>query len=327
MKGLRLLWIALCAAAATLWRRLRAGPRLPGWSAGLEITVETLRRATVEMNRWPPEEMQKLAGGAARSGVAKQVRYEAETLGGVPCERTTVRGGDGSGPVLLYLHGGGMVLGSPQGHRDIVSRIALGSGATVHAPDYRLAPQHPYPASTDDVVAVYRALLEQGVAPERLVVGGDSAGGVLTLALLLRLRESDLPWPAATVAISPAPDLSFPSESWTRNAATDYLSRPVVRQWVAHYARDDQLGLPGVSPIHGRFDGVPPMLVQGGEAECLYDEIVQLVEKLRAEGVDVTFESYPEMPHVWHLLRAFAPQEGDRAIESIARFIRAHAKG
>jgi acetyl esterase/lipase len=213
-----------------------------------------------------------------------------------------------------------MVLGSPQGHRDLIARLAVGAGAIVYAPDYRLAPQHPFPASTEDTLAAYRALLEQGVRPQDLVVAGDSAGGVLTLTLLTGLREAGLPSPAAAVTISPAPDLTFPSESWQRNADTDYLTLPVVRRWMEYYAKPEQLSDPRVSPIHADLAGLPPMLVQAGEAECLYDEIALLVRKLAGVGVDVRFESYPEMPHVWHLFRSLAP-EGDVAIQQIADYV------
>jgi acetyl esterase/lipase len=172
------------------------------------------------------------------------------------------------------------------------------------------------------VFTAYRALLDQGIQPNRLVVAGDSAGGTLTLALLLKLREAGLPYPAAAVTMCPGPDLTFPGESWTRNAATDCLSLPVLRQWISYYAKPDQLSNPLVSPIHGQFTGFPPILVQTGTSECFYDNITLLVEKLKAAQVDVTFETYPGMPHVWHLYRAITPQ-GDAAIQSIAKYIRA----
>jgi acetyl esterase/lipase len=249
----------------------------------------------------------------------RHVELSKVSLAGVPAERTIARGAD-KGPILLYIHGGGMVLCSPRSHRDIISHIAVAAGARVYAPRYGLAPQNPFPAGLEDVFIAYRALLDQGIQPEKLVVAGDSAGGTLTLALLLKLREAGLPNPAAVVTICPGPDLTFPSESWTRNITTDCLSLPVVRKWASWYARPDQLNDPLVSPIHGEFTGFPPMLVQAGTGECLYDDITLLVEKLKAAQVDVTFESYPEMPHVWHLYRAVTPQ-GDAAIQSIAEYI------
>lgn len=322
---IKLVWLVLVTALATLWRRVRKGPRLPSWGVGLEIAVDALRRVVAEMNTWPPARMQEAAGRARRTSVDRRVERSASSPGGVPCERTVARGAE-EGPVLFYIHGGGFVLGSPQGHREITTHLALEAGATVVAPDYRLAPQHPFPAALDDVLAGYRGLLDAGIPPEHLVVGGDSAGGVLTLALLQTLREAALPFPAAAVAICPAPDLRLPGESWIRNADTDYLSLAVARQWIGMYTTPDRLDDPLVSTLHGEFAGFPPLLVQAGEAECLYDDIASLVGALEKAGVDVTFESHPEMPHVWHLLRALTPQ-GDAAIRSIAEFIRARATG
>ena len=316
---LKLLWLCSIAALQITWKRLRRGPVSPGRSLGLEIGVEATRKILIEMNTWPPARMQTVSAYGVPCKLLRQVEISKVSLDGVPAERTIARGAD-NGPTILYIHGGGMVLCSPRSHRDIISHIAVAAGARVYAPDYRLAPQNPFPAGLEDVFTAYRALLDQGIQPDRLVVAGDSAGGTLTLALLLKLREAGLPNPAAAVTICPGPDLTFPGESWTRNITTDCLSLPVVRQWVSYYARPDQLNDPLVSPIHGEFTGFPPMLVQAGTGECLYDNIILLVEKLKAAQVDVTFEIYPGMPHVWHLYRAVTPQ-GGAAIQSIARYI------
>ena len=319
---LKLIWICLAAVLHESWRRLRHGRVLPERSLGLEICVTATRNMLTEMNKWPTARMQAIAGLGIPRKFFRKVSISKVSLNGIPAELTIAHSFD-NGPILLYIHGGGMVLCSSRSHRDIISHIAVEAGACVYAPDYRLAPQHPFPAGLDDVFAAYRALLDQGVQPDRLVVAGDSAGGTLTLALLLKLREAGLPYPAAAVTICPGPDLIFPGESWTRNITTDCLSLPVVRQWVSYYARPDQLKDPLVSPIHGNFTGFPPMLVQAGTGECLYDEITLLVEKLKAAQVDVTFEAYPGMPHVWHLYRVVTPQ-GDAAIQSIAEYIIAH---
>ena len=319
---LKLLWLCFVAALQTTWKRLHHGPVSPERNLWLEICVEATRKLLIEINTWPPARMQAVSGYGVPCKLLRRVEISQVSLADVPSERTIVRGAD-NGPIILYIHGGGMVLCSPRSHRDIISHIAVAAGARVYAPDYGLAPQNPFPAGIEDVFTAYRALLDQSVQPDRLVVAGDSAGGTLTLALLLKLREAGLPYPAAAVTICPGPDLIFPGESWTRNITTDCLSLPVVRQWVSYYARPDQLKDPLVSPIHGNFTGFPPMLVQAGTGECLYDEITLLVEKLKAAQVDVTFEAYPGMPHVWHLYRAVTPQ-GDAAIQSIAEYIIAH---
>ena len=318
---LKLLWICFIAALQTSWKRLRLGPVSPERNLRLEICVVATRKLLIELNTWPPTRMQTVSRYGMPRKLLRRVEISRVSLGGVPAERTTARGFD-NGPIIFYIHGGGMVLCSPKSHRDIISHIAVATGARVYAPDYGLAPQNPFPAGLQDVFIAYRALLDQGIQPNRLVVAGDSAGGTLTLAMLLKLHEVGLPNPAAAVTMCPGPDLTFPGQSWTRNIKTDCLSLPVVRQWTSYYARPDQLNEPLVSPIHGKFTGFPPMLVQAGTGECLYDDIRLLVEKLKAAQVDVTFESYPEMPHVWHLYRAVAPQ-GDAAIQSIARYIHA----
>jgi monoterpene epsilon-lactone hydrolase len=318
---LKLVWLCVIAALQTTWQRLRRGPVSPERNLGLEICVVATRKLLAEINTWPPARMQAVSGYGIPCKLLRRVEIIQVSLDGIPAERTIARGAN-NGPIIFYIHGSGMVLCSPRSHRDIISHIAVASGARVYAPDYGLAPQNPFPAGLQDVFIAYRALLDQVIQPNRIVVAGDSAGGTLTLALLLKLREAGLPNPAAAVTICPGPDLTFPGESWTRNITTDCLSLPVVRQWTSYYARPDQLKYPLVSPIHGEFTGLPPILVQASTSECLYDDITLLVEKLKAAQVDVTFEIYPEMPHVWHFYRAVTPQ-GDAAIQSIARYIRA----
>ena len=316
---MKLIWICFLAAIRESWKRLRHGHVSPQRSLGLEICVTATRNMLTEMNKWPPARMQALTALGMPRRLFRKVHISKVSLGGIPTQRTIPKNGS-NGLAVLYIHGGGMVLASPRTHRDIISHISTATGACVYAPDYRLAPQHPFPAGLDDVFAAYRALLDQDIQPNRLVVAGDSAGGTLMLALLLKLREARLPYPAAAVAISPAPDLTLPGDSWERNSATDSLPKPVCLQWTSYYAKPEQLNDPLVSPIHGQFSGFPPTLVQAGTAECLYDNITLLVKKMKVAGADVTFEAYPGMPHVWHLYRAVTPQ-GDTAIQSIARYI------
>jgi epsilon-lactone hydrolase len=319
---LKLLWLCFIAALQTSWKRLRRGPVSPERNLGLEICVTATRKLLTEMNNWPPARMQTISRYGMPRRLLRRVEISRISLGGIPAERTIARGVD-NWPIIFYIHGGGMVLCSPRSHRDIISHIAIAAGACVYAPDYGLAPQNPFPAGLQDVFIAYRALLDQGVQPNRIVVAGDSAGGTLTLALLLKLREASLPNPAAAVTICPGPDLTFPGKSWTRNITTDCLSLPVIQRWTSYYARPGQLKDPLVSPTYGDFKGSPPILIQTGTAECFYDDIALLADKMKAAGVDMTFEAYQGMPHVWHLYRAVTPQ-GDAAIQSIARFIIVH---
>ena len=319
----KLLCICFLTVLQETWKRLRRGRVSPERSLGLEICVTATRNMLVEMNKWPPARMQAIAGLGMPRKLFSKVAISSVSLDGIPAERTAARSADGSGPTILYIHGGGMVMCSPRSHRGIISRIAVATGACVYAPDYRLAPQNPFPAGIEDVCTAYRALLDQGIQPSRLVVGGDSAGATFTLALLIKLREAGLPYPAAAVLMSPGPDSTFPGESWKRNAATDSLPLPVVRRWIGYYAKPDQVKDPMVSPAYGDFTGFPPVLVQAGTAECFYDDIALMADKMKAAGVDMTFEAYRGMPHVWHLYSAVTPQ-GKAAFQSISRYIIEH---
>jgi acetyl esterase/lipase len=225
---------------------------------------------------------------------------------------------------LLYIHGGGWVVGSAKTHLELTSAICAGSEACVWSLDYRLAPEQPFPAAPQDVFAAYRALIDRGVDPSRLVVAGDSAGGALTLVLLTQLRERGLPLPAAAVLISPAPDLALPGASWTSQRGTDFLTHEVAEYWVGLYVQGHDRRNPEISPIHADLRGLPPVLVQVGSAECLRDDIHSLAEALRRASVNVTLSEYAEMPHVWHMFRAVLP-EARQALEEVASFVRKHA--
>jgi monoterpene epsilon-lactone hydrolase len=230
------------------------------------------------------------------------------------------------GRVVLYLHGGGYVIGSPRSHRHLAAAIAAAAGARALLLDYRLAPEHPFPAALEDATAAYRWLLEQGVAPGGIVIAGDSAGGGLTVATLLALREAKVPLPAAGVCISPWVDLTCGGASYRTKAASD----PIVKQAaVAEMARA-YLGAatppttPLASPLFADLRGLPPLLIHVGSEEVLLDDAVQLAERAKAAGVDATLEVYERMIHVWHW---FLPMldEAPAAVEAIGRFARRHA--
>jgi epsilon-lactone hydrolase len=230
------------------------------------------------------------------------------------------------GRVVLYLHGGGYVIGSPRSHRHLAAAIAAAAGARALLLDYRLAPEHPFPAALEDATAAYRWLLEQGVAPGGIVIAGDSAGGGLTVATLLALREAKVPLPAAGVCISPWVDLTCGGASYRTKAASD----PIVKQAaVAEMARA-YLGAatpattPLASPLFADLRGLPPLLIHVGSEEVLLDDAIQLAERAKAAGVDATLEVYERMIHVWHW---FLPMldEAPAAVEAIGRFARRHA--
>ena len=224
---------------------------------------------------------------------------------------------------VLYLHGGGYVIGSPRSHRHLAAAIARAAGTAALLVEYRLAPEHPFPAALEDAVAAYQWLLARGLAPERVVVAGDSAGGGLTVATLLALRDRGLPRPGGGVCISPWVDLTCSGATYaTRKDADPIVTRESVTLMAQAYvgAGDPKASL--VSPLYADLRGLPPLLVHVGSDEVLLDDAVGLGERARAAGVDVTLEEWPSMIHVWHW---FLPMldEAQRAIDGIGAFVRA----
>ncbi|MFT3766244.1 MAG: alpha/beta hydrolase [Minicystis sp.] len=253
------------------------------------------------------------------------VRVEQVTLGSITGERLTPNDADPARTVL-YLHGGGFVMGSPGTHRDLVARIARAAGATAYVPDYRLAPEHPFPQGIHDCVAVYREVLALGVSPSRLVIAGDSAGGGLTMATLLSLRDAGLPLPAAAVCLSPWVDQTISGASVDTRAESDpWIPKEGLHQMSRHYLADADPRHPLASPILADLSRLPPLLVQVGTAEILYDDAHRLAERAREGGVDVTFEPWEEMFHVWQAFPMLP--EAHEAVARIARFIREKTAG
>ena len=205
----------------------------------------------------------------------------------------------------LYLHGGGYVMGSLNTHQELMARVARATNAQVLGLEYRLAPEHVYPAAVDDAAAAYQWILEQGIAASRVVVAGDSAGGGLALALLLVLRERGLPLPAGAVLFSPWTDLTASGDSVRTRAEADPMIGPgVLGPMAAHYAGSCAVGTPGISPLFGDLSGLPPLLIQVGDAEVLLDDSTRLHARARAAGVDSTLHNFAEAFHVFQAMPA-----------------------
>lgn len=224
------------------------------------------------------------------------------------------------GPVLLYLHGGAFTFRLPNAHAIWAGRLSRELRARVLMPDYRLAPEHPYPAAIDDACKVYRWLLSQGIEPQRIVVGGESAGGNLTLALLLRLAHAGLPQPAAAFAISPVTDAALTGDTYRTRAAADPIldaaTMPVFRdQYVAIANVTD----PFVSPVHGHYRGLPPILIQIGTNEILLDDACRAAQNIHESGGRVSCEVWEGMPHAFPLLDVL--RESELALSNIGRFV------
>ena len=241
--------------------------------------------------------------------------------GGVPSEWVVALEADDD-RVILYLHGGGYSLGSLDSHRQLVSHLSREAKARVLNVDYRLAPEHPYPAAVDDAVAAYRWLLGQGVSADRIAISGDSAGGGLTLATLLALRDAGDPLPAAAVPLSPWTDLEGTGESVRTRAAVDLMIQPDrLKETADLYANGADLRQPHLSPLHGDYKGLPPLLIQVGDAEVLLDDATRVAAIAKSAGVDVTLEVWDEMPHVFQAFIGVLP-EADKAVARIGEWVR-----
>jgi acetyl esterase/lipase len=227
-------------------------------------------------------------------------RHEPHRLGGVRAERVLPLKTQ-PGRTLLYLHGGGYTSGSPRSHRPMVARIAEAAQATAIVPDYRLGPEHRFPAAVEDALAAYRALIEGGTQPERMIVAGDSAGGGLAMALALALKREGLPQPAGWFVISPWADLTQSGTSYRTKADTDpMISKAGLDQSAAAYLGGLDPRDPLASPIFGDFEGVAPVLIQTGSEEALLSDSVALADVLGQARVEVRLEMWPEMIHVFH---------------------------
>jgi epsilon-lactone hydrolase len=275
-------------------------------------------RPTVQETRANFEQM------SALFPVAADIAREPVSAGGVKAEWVTAPGAD-AGRAVLYLHGGGYVIGSINTHRDLAARISRAAKARVLVIDYRLAPEHPFPAAVEDSVAAYHWMLAQGLKPSRIAVGGDSAGGGLTVATLVAIRDAKLTLPAAGVCLSPWIDLEGLGDSMKTKAAVDPIvqKEPLV-EMAAHYLQGKDPRSPLAAPLYADLAGLPPLLVQVGTAETLLDDSTRLAERARKAGVKVTLAPWENMIHVFQV---FAPMldEGQQAIEKIGEFVRANA--
>jgi monoterpene epsilon-lactone hydrolase len=223
---------------------------------------------------------------------------------------------------VLYFHGGGYSIGTAALYRDFLWRIAAATRAQVLYFDYRLAPEHPFPAALDDAVAVYRWLLGR-FDRRHVVFAGDSAGGGLVLAALLRLRDEGVELPSAAAALSPWTDLALTGASMRSNAEADPMLDPDnLPDLVRNYCADGDPRHPYISPLYGDPAGLPPTLIHVGSDEILRDDAVGMAEKMRAAGCEAVVESWERMPHVWHLYARLVP-EGRRAIARVGEFLQA----
>ena len=264
---------------------------------------------------------QGLEALSALTPVAQDIIVEKVEIEGIAAEWVTAPNAV-EDRVFLYLHGGAYIMGSCNTHRYLASKLSRSTAARVLVPEYRLAPEHPFPAAIEDAVSVYRWLLNSGVSSKNIVIGGDSAGGGLTLATLLSLKDAGDPLPALAVLLSPWTDMEGTGESMVTRAEVDpWLSPDATRLTPALYIRDLDPRHPLVSPIYADLTGLPSLLVHVGNDEILLSDAARLVDRARAAGVEVSFKVWDDM---WHVFQTFAIPEGQQAIDEIGEFVTKH---
>jgi monoterpene epsilon-lactone hydrolase len=263
------------------------------------------RRAAMASAAAPPPE-----GTVVDPVEANGVPAEWVVAAGVPADRS-----------LLFFHGGAYHMGSAATLRHLLALVSDAAQARVLSVDYRLAPEHPFPAAVDDALAAYRWLLARGSDAGRVAIAGDSSGGGLTLATLVALRDAGEPMPAAAVAISPWADLEMAGESLRTRAAVDVMVKPDgLREAADWYLAGQDPRHPYALPVHADLRGLPPILIHVGDAEILLDDSTRFAASASAAGVEVTLEVWDDMPHVWHTFAGLLP-EADQAVERIGRWL------
>ncbi len=273
------------------------------------MTIDEMRRGM--------ESLTKLARLPSKTKVEKVL------FNGISAEWICARG-TLEDRVILYLHGGGYNIGSPNTHRELAAHISMESGAKVLLPDYRLAPEHPFPSALEDATSAYRWLLGTGLTGRNISIAGDSAGGGLSIATSISLRDAGEPSPASIACISPWTDLEMTGNSIKTHAEIDpMLNLQSLKIMASNYIGDADPRSPLISPIHADLKGISPLLIHVGSDEMLLDDSTRIAEKAKNAGVDVTLKIYDKMWHVWHFNVKLMP-EARSAIEELGSFIRKH---
>ncbi len=285
--------------------------------------VMDLLRSGPDMSQMSLDEVRAIVDqGGAVAKLPENVELESITIGGVAAEWSSTPQADDAA-VLLYLHGGGYLFGSILSHRGLVTNLGALAGVRTLAVEYRLAPEHKFPSAFEDALASYQYLLDQGNDPAHIAVGGDSAGGGLTIALLLAVRDAGLPLPGAALCISPWVDLTLEGASiQTKEKMDAIVSGTVLSHAVEAYLADTDDPLdPRASPLFGDLSGLPPVMIQVGSHEVVLDDATRLATRLAAADVGVRLDVWASMPHVWHLYAEMLG-EGRQALEQAADFLR-----
>jgi monoterpene epsilon-lactone hydrolase len=300
----------------------RAGEEVA--TAPIDLAIARIRAVYRSWNRDTTVAQMRSDWDAAFGGSTAAVICEPVSAGGVDGEWVSPANAP-EDKAILYFHGGGFRIGSVASHRDLMAQIAFASGCRVLAINYRLAPEHRFPAALDDALAAYGWMLDRGLKPDNVAFAGDSAGGNLALAAMLALRERGLPLPVSAVLMSPWTDLAATGESYVSRAEADPIhQRPMILALAKNYlgGQGDPCD-PLVSPLYADLGGLPPLLIQVGDRETVLDDSVMFADLARAAGVDVSLEVWGGMIHVFQMFGVELP-EAHRAIASIAGFLNRH---
>ena len=273
------------------------------------MTIDEMRRGM--------ESRTKLAN------LPRKTKIEKVSFNGISAEWICAKEAH-EGRVILYLHGGGYNIGSPNTHRELAAHISMASGAKVLLPDYRLAPEHPFPSALEDATSAYRWLLDTGLTGGDISIAGDSSGGGLSIATSISLRDAGEPSPASIVCISPWTDLEMSGNSIKTHAEIDpMLNLQSLKIMASNYIGDGDPRSPLISPIHADLKGISPLLIHVGSDEMLLDDSTRIAEKAKSAEVDVTIKIYDQMWHAWHLNVRLMP-EAKNAIKELGSLIRKH---
>jgi epsilon-lactone hydrolase len=311
--------------------RALKGPRLPGWNWFVEVATQVAKRQTlvalqmrdVKNARRYLDSM--VINSPALSEVTITPVVQEQFRGSrFACKNSgpDLEGNDKLRSTVLYFHGGGYSF-YPQAYANFIALITLTAKSRVFALDYRLSPEHRFPAQLEDALNAYRWLLQEGTDPDRLVVAGDSAGGNLTLALVLAIREATLPMPALAVALSPPTDFD---PDHIGKVDFDWIEKPMLEQWSDWFCDSAERLNPLVSPIWADLRGLPPIYIQAGREEILYASIQAFADHAQQQGADVVLDSWADMTHVFQMFGHDSPQSTE-ALSRIGQVIDARIRG
>jgi acetyl esterase/lipase len=285
--------------------------------------IKTIRESAPEKEPTIEESRANMEAMVSLFPLAKDIQCEPIDAEGISAEWIAAPGA-ADDRVVYYLHGGGYVMGSINTHREMVSHISRAAEARVFIIDYRLAPEHPFPAAVEDSTAGFRWLLKEGFDPAKIVIAGDSAGGGLTVATLVALKDEGEVLPNASVCLSPWVDLEGLGQSMTTKAEADpMVQRESLVKLGEAYLGDADARTPLAAPLYADLTGLPPMLIQVGTSETLLDDATRLAERAKEARVNVTLEPWEEMIHVWQFFASSVP-EAKEAVERIGSFILQH---